>query len=119
MRPRHRQDGNHRPITRDLARVTEVIDVHNTSMGCDLIARNVVTGAPELLELKDPAQPPSARKLTDSERKLQAMFPRHFHVVLTFDDALVAVGMPIAVTLQSQHVTRKLPQRDQEPDGER
>lgn len=98
MRPRHRQDGNHRPITRDLCKVTEVIDVHNTSMGCDLIARNVLTGAPELLEIKDPSQPPSGRRLTESELKLQRMFPRHFHVVLTLGDALDAVGLTYPAT---------------------
>ncbi len=78
--------------------MTEVIDVHNTSIGCDLIARNVRTGAPELLEIKDPNQPPSGRRLTESELKLQRIFPRHFHVVLTSDDALAAVGLTPAVT---------------------
>ncbi len=92
-RPRHRQDGNHRPITRSLVKVTDVLDVHNTSIGCDLIARNVLTGATEFLELKDPNQPPSKRSLTDSEKKLQSMFPHRFHVILTLDDALVAVGL--------------------------
>lgn len=44
-----------------------------------------------LVELKDPKQPPSKRKLTEDELRVHADFARkgvHIHVLLTIEDAL-------------------------------
>lgn len=45
-----------------------------------------------LLEIKNPAQPPSGRKLTDDEAKWHAIWRGQKTVVETVDDALKAIG---------------------------
>lgn len=45
-----------------------------------------------LFEIKNPAQPPSGRKLTDDEAKWHAIWRGQKTVVETVDDALKAIG---------------------------
>jgi hypothetical protein len=90
---RHRRDSNHNEILAALARVTVVRDIHNYGGGMgDILAVNVRTGQAVFLEVK----PPSKYKLTPSE----AAFHREFHwcsvVVQSVDEALRAVGIPLA-----------------------
>ncbi len=90
---RSRTDANHSAIGAVLRRVTVVADVHGDgTVGCDFIAKHIVTKAPVLIEVKDPTKKPSARKLTGHEEAMAIAFPDHFRLVLTEEDALRAVG---------------------------
>lgn len=97
MRYRARKvDGNHAAIGRVLRAVTVVVDVHGLgAVGCDYIARHVVTKAPMLIEVKDPTRPKSARDRSANERKMRDDYPNHWRQVLTGDDALEAVGIRV------------------------
>lgn len=96
MRRAARVDGNHGEIRDGLRRVTVVEDTHGLGDGFpDLVARHVRTGAPVLLEVKDPAQPPSKRALTPAERALSRRWGNAYRVVLTVDEALKAVGVDV------------------------
>jgi hypothetical protein len=46
-----------------------------------------------LLEVKDGAKPPSARKLTPAEAEFHAVFPDHVAVVCSPEEALAAMGV--------------------------
>lgn len=63
----------------------------HAGLGCDYITRHK-DGYPILLEVKRPG-PPHCRKLTDSEKRLQAMFPEFYRVAQSVDEALCAVGL--------------------------
>ena len=90
----YRTDANHLPIKRALLAVGR--PVKDTSpyhgFGCDIVTEHL-DGHLVLLEVKDGKQPPSRRKLTESEQALRDMFPHSFHVVLTEEEALAAVGL--------------------------
>jgi hypothetical protein len=91
-----KRDQNHAAILAGLKKAgCRVRDVaHLAGMGCDLIvARGDRGHGPVFLEIKNPEKPPSARKLTFSEETLQRLFPESFHVVLTLEEAFVAVGL--------------------------
>lgn len=88
-----RTDGPHASIGRALRAVTFARDMSGHGIaGCDWLARHLRTGRPTFLEVKNPKLPPSARKLTPNELAMRAMFPDDYHVVLTEEDALRAVG---------------------------
>lgn len=46
-----------------------------------------------LLEIKDPAKPPSARKLTPAQEKWHADWKGQAHVIETFEDALEVMDL--------------------------
>ena len=75
MRYRSNTDANHASIGHALRKVTWVKDMRmHGGVGYDFLARHVGIGCPIFLEVKDPAKPPSARKLTDSEEEMLSVF---------------------------------------------
>lgn len=97
FRSRHRADGNHFPVLASLRRLgLAPFDTHNYGIGCDFMLPHVRDGSPHFFELKDPAQPPSGRKLTESELAMQARYPQHWHLALTVEDVLRAIGLVAA-----------------------
>ncbi len=91
---RRKTDGNHKSIGKTLRSVTVVIDVHELGrVGCDFIARHVVTKSPVFIEVKDPAQRADKRDRSKNEATMRDLFPGHWRMVLTSDDALRAVGL--------------------------
>jgi hypothetical protein len=89
-----RRDPNHKQVKQALLDAgVRVLDVsHHAGLGCDLIADGNF-GGPVFIEIKDGTKPPSARRLTDSEIRLQLLFPGSYFVVLTPEEALRAVGL--------------------------
>jgi hypothetical protein len=86
-------DGNHATI-RDGLRAAGlwVWDTHRVGGGFpDLL---VWRGRFVLLEVKDPAQPPSKRALTELEDAFHLGCPGPVHVVETLEAAFDAVGLP-------------------------
>ena len=49
-------------------------------------------GYPVMLELKRPG-PPSARKLTESEERMRAIFPEFHRTAQSLDEVLRAIGL--------------------------
>lgn len=93
MRYRCAKDANHKAITA-CYRTAGVwhLDVSSyLGLGCDILARHR-DGYIVAIEIKDPAKPPSARKLKPSEAELMEAFPNFFKIVLDERDALAAVG---------------------------
>jgi len=91
---RKKTDGNHAAISQALRRVTVVTDVHALgAVGCDLIARHVVTKAPVLIEVKDPTRPRSSHGRSENERRMREWYPDHYRIVMTEAEALEAVGL--------------------------
>lgn len=83
--------------------IIEALEAHRCSVkslaevgdGCpDLLVWSPWTRSHELLEVKDGAKPPSARKLTDDQVKFHAKWGGPIHVVTSVDEALRAVGVP-------------------------
>jgi hypothetical protein len=89
-----RRDPNHHAIKQALMDAGRPVkDVsHYAGLGCDLLTEHLA-GYMVLLEVKDGTKPPSARRLTDSEKDLRARFPRSFVEALSVEDALRAVGL--------------------------
>lgn len=90
-----KRDANHAPIKVALIQAGRPVwDVaHLAGFGCDLVAEHL-DGYPIFLEIKKPG-PPSVRRLTDSEKQLQAMFPRFYAVAQSELEALRAVGLAL------------------------
>ncbi len=100
-----RRDRNHAEI-RDGLRKRNVAVLDLGSAGCgvsDLVAEHVITRRPVFLEVKDPKQPPSARKMTEDELTFASFVP--VVVVLTLDDALDACGVSREVPCPRCHNT--------------
>lgn len=93
MRYRCAHDANHKDVTAVYRKAGVWFrDVSSyLGFGCDLIARHR-DGYIVAIEIKDPAKPPSARKLKPSEAELMEAFPNFFRIVLDERDALAAVG---------------------------
>ena len=93
MRRAAKRDANHGSIVLALRKCgVWVFDTANLGGGFpDLLcwARGRFT----LLEVKDGAKPPSARKLTDDERAFFDNCPGPVHVVTSVEEALAAVGL--------------------------
>lgn len=90
---RSRTDGPHKDIGRTLRKVTVCLDVHGFGpIGCDFLAKHLITKQPMFLEVKDPSKPPSARQLTSNETFMSLAFEANYRVVMTADEALAAVG---------------------------
>lgn len=80
-----RTDANHAAIRESLRKLGAAVeDTHALGGGFpDLVAS--VGLAVALVEVKDPAKPPSARRLTDDEQAFAAKHPAHI-VIQTPDD---------------------------------
>lgn len=93
MRYRVAHDANHKSITACYrsAGIWHLDVSSHLGLGCDIIAMHR-DGYPVFVEIKDPAKPPSARKLKPSEATLMAAFGNFYRIVLDEKDALDAVG---------------------------
>ena len=93
MRRAARTDGNHAAIASALRRVAIVLDCHGApEMGCDLLV--LTRGRVLFVEVKDGALPPSRRKLTEQEARVQRLCRSAgvpYLVVGSVADALAAV----------------------------
>lgn len=92
MRRASRRDDNHLSIVQAL-RKCGIFVWDTAGLGSGFPdAMTYFRGRIELLEIKNPAKPPSGRRLTPAEEKFKHLFPGTVHVVLTVDDALKAIG---------------------------
>lgn len=83
--------------------IVKALEAHRCSVkslaavgdGCpDLLVWSPWARSHELLEVKDGAKPPSARKLTPDQVKFHAKWGGPIHVVTSVAEALRAVGVP-------------------------
>jgi hypothetical protein len=95
-----RQDANHGAIRDGLRALgVWVWDTHDVGGGFpDLIACRRDRKVFHLLEVKDGAKPPSARKLTPDEAAFIDGCPGVVHVVLSLDEAIEALGLAVKTT---------------------
>jgi hypothetical protein len=88
-------DATHGLVGKALREVTEAIDVHAFGkLGCDWLARHVVTGAPMFIEAKSHRKIShrSKTKLTVNEVLMSVLFPDNWRRCETREEALRAVG---------------------------
>jgi hypothetical protein len=87
-------DGNQASIVRQLrAMGASVLHTHILKNCFDILVG--YRGRTFLIEIKDPAQPPSARELTPGEAKFKAQWRGSpYHVVLTIDEAIAIITTP-------------------------
>lgn len=92
MRRAAKRDGNHTEIVRGLRQAgCQVLDLGAVGDGCpDLLVRRA--GRLILMEIKDGAKPPSARKLTPDQLVFHALWGDSVVVVTSLEEALAAVG---------------------------
>lgn len=85
-----RRDANHAAIRDGLRKCGfRVLDLGDVGKGCpDLLVRGY--GILLLVEVKDPAQPPSKRALTPAEAAFHAAWRSDVIVALTLQDVLAA-----------------------------
>lgn len=83
-----RTDGNQSELVKHLRRCGFIVRV--TSMLGDGFPDLVIAkgGRTRLVEVKDPAKPPSARKLTPDEELFHQLWPDKIIIALTIDDVL-------------------------------
>ena len=88
MRRTHKVDSNQPEIVADLRKIGA--SVHSTAMVGNGLPDIVVGmfGKNWLFEIKDPAKPPSARKLTPKEKDFHALWQGDVSVIHTTEDAL-------------------------------
>jgi hypothetical protein len=88
MRRAARVDGNQPEIVKALRRIGASVQLlHTVGQGCpDLLA--ALAGRNVLFEVKDPAQPPSKRKLTDDEAVWFGNWKGEAHVIETAEQAI-------------------------------
>jgi hypothetical protein len=95
-----RTDSNHREVLDALEAVgAAVLDIHALPGALDLLCG--YRGRLTLLEIKDGAKPPSARRLTPSEAETIGRFMAvgcPVYVVASVEDALRAIGAISSVT---------------------
>ena len=84
MRRTQRSDGNQTDIVKRYRAHGASVDVVSQWRPYDLIV--AVMTIVDLVEVKDPAQPPSGRKLTDNERDFHEKWPSPIKIILTIDD---------------------------------
>ena len=86
-------DSNHREIGENLRKLGwPHLDVaRHRGLGFDFFTRHC-DGYPILLEVKRPG-PPSARKLTESEKFMQRLFPEFYRIAQSWDEVLEAIGL--------------------------
>jgi hypothetical protein len=98
MRRAAKTDANHGDIVDALrAAGCGVLDLSKVGNGCpDLLVHPPTypdCRMAVLLEVKDGAKPPSARKLTKDQERFHANWKGWLHVVTSVDEALAAVGV--------------------------
>lgn len=96
---RKKTDSTHAAIGKALRGVTVVTDVHELGrIGADFIARHVVTKAPVFIEAKSHKKVShrSEKQLTKNEATMAVVYPEHWRRCETVDEALSAVGLPLA-----------------------
>jgi hypothetical protein len=88
LRQASRVDGNQADIVRQLRGIgASILHCHVLKNAFDLLVG--YRGRTFLIEVKDPAQPPSARKLTAGEARFRDEWKGSpYYVVHTFDEAL-------------------------------
>jgi hypothetical protein len=88
LRQASRVDGNQPAIVAALRAIgAYVLHTHQLKNCFDLLVG--YRGRTHLMEIKDPAQPPSARKLTPGEAKFREEWKGSpYHVVETVDEAI-------------------------------
>jgi len=79
-----RRDANEPEIVRELRAIGAT--VHQLDEPCDLVVG--YRGLNFLFEVKDPAKPPSARALTDTQRRFHNTWRGQVCVVESLEDAL-------------------------------
>lgn len=81
-------DGNQPEIVKALRKIGASVQLlHTVGQGCpDLLA--ALAGRNVLFEVKDPAQPPSKRKLTDDEAVWFGNWKGEAHVIETAEQAI-------------------------------
>lgn len=98
---RHRSDDNQQEIVAGLRKAgchVTVTSMVGNGFGDAVVGIKGGIGGPYhratwVLEIKDGAKKPSARKLTEAELKFKREFCGNYAVVTSLDDALIAVGL--------------------------
>lgn len=91
-----RSDGNHWAIVEGLRQSNHfVVSTHNVGGGFPdiVVSRN---GVWCLIEIKDPVQAPSARKLTPAQRRFHDEARAPVYVVTSLQEAIDAVSLEVA-----------------------
>jgi hypothetical protein len=89
-------DANQSEIVAALRGVGATVQpLHTVGKGCPDLAVGW-RGQTFLIEVKDGAKPPSARKLTDEQVEWHGGWKGQVAVVKTVDEALVAIGAKVA-----------------------
>lgn len=93
MRQAARTDANHQEIVAALRRVGATV-TDTSAVGRGFPDLTVGLGnRTYLLEIKDGSKPPSARQLTQEQKKWHMLWKGHKAVVCNVDEALAVVGM--------------------------
>lgn len=94
LRTASRVDGNQAEIVRTLRAVgASVLHTHQLKNCFDILVG--YRGRTFLMEIKDPAQPPSARQLTPGEAEFKASWRGSpYHIVHTPDEAIRIITSP-------------------------
>jgi len=94
MRTAARVDANQPEIVNALRAIgAYVLHLHQLKNCCDLLVG--FRGRTYLMEIKDPAQPPSKRQLTPGEAKFRDEWKgTPYHIVETIDQALKIITTP-------------------------
>lgn len=96
MKKYGKPDANQGEIVKALLQAgCDVLDLKAVGNGCPdlLVSRPYYPHHYFLLEIKDGAKPPSARKLTGDQVKFHARWKAPIYVVTCVDEALNAVGI--------------------------
>ena len=89
-----RVDGNQPEIVKQLRKVgVTVLHVHQLKNCFDILCG--YNGVNYAFEIKDPAQPKSARKLTEGEQRFFDTWKGQVHKVETIDDILKVINLRI------------------------
>lgn len=88
MRKRARTDGNQEQIVRELRKLGATVAITSQLGGGFPDLAVGFRGKTFLLEVKDPSQIPSKRRLTTDERAWHGAWSGHVAVVETLEDAL-------------------------------
>lgn len=93
MRRAARIDANQPEIIKALRGVGAAVQpLHTVGKGCpDLLVSHRMVNY--LIEVKDGAKPPSARRLTDDQITWHDAWRAPVHIVITIEDALDVIGM--------------------------
>lgn len=87
-------DANQKELVKQIRKIPGVSVFITSMVGdgfVDVIAGH--RGKSYLLEIKDPSQPPSKRKLTPDEQEFHRTWQGHAAVVETLDDVLRELGL--------------------------